>query len=509
MNINNNSNKKFTFVYPDFEYTITKQGLKSQPGGWYHEGIAQLSSLIESLGWEVSLIHLTEPVKKKEFLTLLNKHNPNVIGFSVRTGVREYAKELTSWASELQRFVIVGSYHPTLWPKEVIKWKGVDAICLGEGERPVRDLLTAIDNNKPIQSVGSLWVKDKHGKIHKNVIQPFVTDLDELPLPKFNIFDFSKLIASQIKAAVVVLTRGCPYQCTYCWNNFARNLYPNKHQYVRFRSPKNCIKYIKQLKKHYPDLLTFRFQDDLWPFYNEWFPQFSKLYIEKIHIPFECHLRANLLKDETIKRLQKMKCFGIYFGVESGNEYIRNTILKRAMTEKMMLDAFAACRKYGIRTHAYNIVGLPYEDMQKVLDTVKLNARLRPTDMFFPIYFPYAGSELYHIALKGGFYDPKKPLDPDVNIEMTNFKRNRIRFSSLYAKTFVRLYQFVFKAHPRISRPFEKILDALWLFPYWPFQILNAWIVLKRKVEVKLKDFIKKNFFWLYLFLKGKDFSQK
>ena len=421
--------------------------------------------------------------------------------------MRDYAKQLIEWCSNLGKFIIVGSYHATLWPDDVISWKGVNMICLGEGENPIKQLIENLNKKKSIDKIGSLWFKNEKGKVIKNPIQPFVTNLDSLPLPKFEIFNFENLIASQIKAAIIVLTRGCPYRCTYCWNNFARNLYPNKAQYVRFRSPDNCIKYIKKVERVYPELMSFRFQDDLWPFYNDWFENFSKLYKKEIDKPFECHLRANILNEKIIKRLKEIMCFGIYFGVESGNDYIRNEIMKRAMTKEVLITAFKTCKKYKIKTHAYNIVGLPYENMSRVLDTIKLNAQLEPSDMFFPIFFPYAGSELYDIAVKSGYYDPKKPLDPDVNIEMPDFKRNQIMFASLYSKTFVRLYQFIFKLPSFLRIPKEKVLDAIWLFPHWPFRLLNGWIKLKRKIEVKLKTFIKKNLFGLYLFLKRKDYK--
>lgn len=497
-----NKKKKFTFVYPDFEYTVTKHGLKTDPGGWYHEGIAQLAAIIEELGWEVSLIHFTDKVNKKEFLAEVKKHNPDVLGFSVRTGVRDFAEQLIKWSSDLNIFTIVGSYHATLWPNRVIAWKGVDAICIGEGENPVKDLIKNFGNFEKVKKIGSLWVKDKKGHIYRNNVQNVEADLDSLPLPKFNIFDFSRLIPSQIKAGVVVLTRGCPYNCTYCWNSFAKNLCPNKKDYIRTRSPQNCIDYIKQLEKHYPDLRSFRFQDDLWPFHSDWFPKFSTLYIKKVNKPFECHLRANLMTEEIIKRLKEMQCNGCYFGVESGNDYIRNQILKRGMNEKTIITAFLTCKKYGIRTHAYNIVGIPHENMSRVLDTVKLNAKLFATDMFFPVFFPYAGTELYNIAVRNGFFDPNAKLDPYVNIEMPDFKRDQIRFASLYSKTFVSIYKFVNKLPGKIKSGTEKFVDSLWLYPHWPFRILNNWVVFKRHIENKIKVFIKTHFFNLYLFLK-------
>lgn len=495
-------NKKFTFVYADFTYNVTKDGITVYSGGWYSEGIAQLAAVIEKQGWEVNLIHLTKPIKKSYFLKSLKEFKSDIIGFSFPTGSWRKAREMIQWAAELDTFIITGSYHTTLWPDKVIKWKGVDAVCIGEGENPVKELLNKLDKNININKIGSIWIKDKKGNIHKNPVQSLVTNLNELPLPKFDIFDFTKLLSSQIKTATVVLTRGCPFNCTYCWNNYARSLYPNKQFYVRHRNPQNCLKYIKKILKVYPELLTFRFQDDLWPFYNDWFDIFSNLYIENVHIPFECHLRADLLNEKIISRLKDMKCFGVYFGVESGNEYIRNKILKRNMSDKSMLNAFHTCKKYDIKTHAYNIVGIPHENMLKVLDTIKLNARLEPTDMFYFIFFPYAGTELSDIAIENNFFDPNKVLDPYVNIEMPDFKKEQIRFASLYGRIFTRLYQFVLKAKKYIRLPFEKILDFLWLWPRWPFSLLNSIMVMFRKFEEILKSFIKRYFFGLYLYLK-------
>jgi len=161
--------KKFTFVYPDFEYSITKKGLKPEPGGWYHEGIAQLAAIIEKKGWKVSLIHLTKPLKYNEYKKLLDKHNPDILGFSIRTGVREYGKKLIKWTDKYNSriFKLVGSYHSTLWPEEVIEWQGLDAICIGEAENPIIKFLDAVNKGKSILKTGSFWIKDKKGKFTK------------------------------------------------------------------------------------------------------------------------------------------------------------------------------------------------------------------------------------------------------------------------------------------------------------------------------------------------------
>jgi len=498
-------NKKnvFTFVYPDFDYSINKKGEeKFNEGGWYSEGIAQLTAIIEDMGWEVNLLHINKPISDKEFQRKLSAKNPDIIGFSIRTGVWKKAKDYVRLAGEMGKFLIAGSYHPSLWPEQVIQWEGINAICVGEGENPIKELIKAYPDKKKLQKVGSCWVKDEKGNVIKNKVLPMETDLDCLPIPKFEIFDFKKLFSSKIKTATVVLTRGCPYNCTYCWNNFARNLYPNKSCYIRCRSPKNCLEYITKVKMVYPELQSFRFQDDLWPFQNNWFDDFSELYIKNFKIKFECHLRANLLTDKIVKRLKEMGCFGLYLGVESGNDYIRNKILKRYMTREQITDAFDICHKYSMRIHAYNIIGIPHEDMRMALDTIKLNARIRPTDMFFFIFFPYAGTELSNIGIEAGFFKEKDLLEGTIDIKMPKFPDNQIKFASYYGRMFTRLYQFNYKLPSFLKRSLDKILDWLWLFNHKPFRLLFWLFGIYRRAEENLKLFIKRYFFQVYLWTK-------
>ena len=53
-------------------------------------------------------------------------------------------------------------------------------------------------------------------------------------------------------------------------------------------------------------------------------------YKKEINIPFACLIRADLATDETVKLLKDAGCYLISFGIESGNENIRNTVLKKS-----------------------------------------------------------------------------------------------------------------------------------------------------------------------------------
>ncbi|HOU76156.1 MAG TPA: radical SAM protein [Candidatus Dojkabacteria bacterium] len=502
---------KVTLIYPDFEYRKSINGFYVEHGGWYHEGIAQLGAVAEEEKVDLDLIHLTGPIGKEEFIEDLKKRNPDVVGFSaLRTGNLLFTKDAVQWAKEAlpKAIIILGGYLPTLEPEKSIAIENVDAIFLGEGEISFAYFLRKVKEGKSFKDTPSTWVKDGD-QIVKNKMAPVIENLDDLPLPKFDLFDFEKLIVAPLGIGLALVTRGCPYNCTYCWNNRARKLYPNQNKYVRFRSPRNAVDYLKKLLEHYPKLRKIRFEDDIWPVYKEWGEELKELYLKEIGLPFDCNYRANLFTEQLAKLLKEMGCEYVYFGVESGNEHIRNNVLKRMMSEEDIIKAFDLAKKYKLKTCAYNIMGSPYENMRTALDTIKLNAKINPDVMFFPIYYPYGGSDLHQMSIDAGFYDPNKPLDPLVNVVMPDFSRNQILFAFSYAKLFVRLYQLSSKFPGFLGKLGEKVLDRIWLCKILPHFVLYKLMSIYRLFINASKRFIRKRLTPLYFVLKKSKILEK
>ena len=87
-------------------------------------------------------------------------------------------------------------------------------------------------------------------------------------------------------------------------------------------------------------------------------------------------------------------CELIQFGVESGNDYIRNTVMSRDMPRETIVNAFKLAKKYGVKTNAINIIGVPGETKEMLLDTVKLNQEINPDTTGVNIFYPYKGTPL-------------------------------------------------------------------------------------------------------------------
>ncbi|MCK5083274.1 MAG: radical SAM protein, partial [Candidatus Omnitrophica bacterium] len=188
-------------------------------------------------------------------------------------------------------------------------------------------------------------------------------------------------------------SKGCPYLCTYCSNHAIAKRYGSSRNTPRFRSPENCIREIEDVISRFK-ITTIGIFDDILGIDRKWRDEFLKKYKEKIRIRFFCLLRANLVDEKFVRLLKNAGCYRISMGVESGNDYIRNTVMNRGLSEKQIIKAFDLCRQYRIQTNSLNIIGTPGETEEMIWDTIHLNRRLRATSSGVNIFYPYKGTQL-------------------------------------------------------------------------------------------------------------------
>lgn len=485
------------FVYPDFVVT----GKHITPGGWYSEGLASLSAVLKKEGHKVSLIHLTQPIERKDFKDQLKDKKPDILSFTVRTSAFPYVQEYLKWVKEINPSLItfLGGYHPTIASEECIAAEGADFVCVGEGEGALADLCRALEKKQSFDNISNLLIK-KSDRIIRNPPRKLIFPLDSLPLPDFELFDFPNLISSQIKVATVMVSRGCPYNCGYCCNHKMKEVYPDPQHYTRFRSPRNVIFYLKKLLNLYPWVSSIRFLDNIFGIEKEWVERFSKLYKKEINLPFSCDHRSNLATLEILKLLKEAGCFQIYFGLETGDEELRKNVLSRYISDEQITEAFKNCRKVGIKILAYSMVGLPFETPSKVLKTIKLNAQINPEAMVVNIFTPYPYTKLYDICLEQKFIDsPLVDYRDEVFIDQPKFSKKDVLFLSLYFKFFVRLYYYT-KKISFLWSAFDKIILWRYLPKSSPIILMKTW----EAISNYLKDFLRKKMPSLYMFLRDR-----
>ncbi|HOP65722.1 MAG TPA: radical SAM protein [Bacilli bacterium] len=487
-------------VYPDFLSEISKQ----KNGGNYSEGLASISAVLKKAGYNVNLIHLTEAVDKETYLKSLKKFkNITIVGLSVRTTAFDYAKKLAKWTKEYnpKLFTVAGGYHAILVPDEFMQDKNFDAVCLGEGEYPTLELMNKLTNNKDYTKIKSFYFR-KNNKIIKNKVAPLIEDLDILPFPDIDLFDYQNLESTKINTALIMLSRGCIYSCTYCGNSQFRNVYPNKEKYARFRNPKKAIELIKNVLKKYPNIEYINFRDAIFNMFPKWFDEFIDLYTKEIKLPFTCNLRFDIVTEDTVRRMKEAGCYVIDIGLESGNKEIRQKYLRRFTTDEQMINCSKWFTKYKIRVVTYNILGLPYEDLHKALETVKLNAKLKSNQIVPNIFYPYPMTVLRDTAEKAGFLREITPKTR-VFIKQPQFPDHEVLFVVRYFMNYVKRYKWCYKKDTKFRHFMEHVYDFTFTGPLTPRKFLVFLADLKENIRNLLKNTLINKFPKLYLFLRN------
>ncbi len=426
-------------------------------------GILSLSAVLRAQGHHTDLA-LAE---RRGFLARVSDFRPDVLAYSVTTGFHNYYLDLnrrlkTHLAGEGRNpLTLMGGPHVTFFP-EIVEAEGVDAVCRGEGEDAIVDFVHALERGSDYTQIANFWVKTGSG-IVRNDVRPLIEDLDRLPFPDRDLLFSVDRFTRESPVKVFFPNRGCPYLCTYCFNHKYNALYCGKGNIVRYRSVESVLAEIKEVRARWPLKYLF-FLSDNFILNKEWVGEFAARYRAEIGLPFTCNVRANLVDEKVVSDLRKAGCVSVLFGVESGDEHLRNDVLKRQMSDDVLLRAGRLLRAANIRLYTQNILALPGEDFRQALSTLKLNQSLRPAYAWASIFAPYPSSELTEYAIDNGHFEgDSNRINPSFH------SRSVLKFSSRKERRmFTNLHRLfgIFVEWPSLGRN-ARLFCALPLTPVY------------------------------------------
>jgi anaerobic magnesium-protoporphyrin IX monomethyl ester cyclase len=358
-------------------------------------GIMYLSSAAKREGHSVELALTNENLEEK-----INLYKPDLVGYSVISGDQNFYLDLNKKLKEkFNFFSIFGGPHPTFFP-ELINEQGVDSICVGEGEGAFIELINSFDKKDSIKNIKNLYIKE-NSKIIKNEVRPFL-NIDSINFPDRELVsNVEKVGNGPIRHFIA--SRGCPFSCSYCFNEKYSYIYSGKGERVRFRNIDSLIEEISQTIKDHPTKFVY-FQDDTFTLSKEWLKEFSKKYSEEINLPFHCHVRPNTINEEKISHLKNAGCYSVHIAAETADDYLRNQLLKRGMSKKKIFESAELLKKYNIKFMMQNIIGLPEGSIDKDFETLELNIKCKPNYAWVSIFQPYPGTRLGDYCKEKGYY---------------------------------------------------------------------------------------------------------
>jgi radical SAM superfamily enzyme YgiQ (UPF0313 family) len=203
-------------------------------------------------------------------------------------------------------------------------------------------------------------------------------------------------------------SRGCPFTCTYCYNNYLKNDYRGKGSFTRYRSIEKVIEELAFAKKQYKSLNLVQFYDDNFLLRDtKELNIFCNEYKKKIKIPFSCLANPNLISEEKIAMLKDAGLGHIQIGIESGSDRINRDIYSRKITKKKILDCVDICHQHSIALYFDLLFNNPYETKEDLNETLKfINGIPRPFHLQGHNLLFYPGAELTNRALEDGYISP-------------------------------------------------------------------------------------------------------
>jgi anaerobic magnesium-protoporphyrin IX monomethyl ester cyclase len=369
------------------------------------QGILLISSVLKQAGHRVSLVVATEEDPVAAALRL----RPDVLGYTVYTGPHTWYLELNQKikAQLPGAFSIFGGPHPTFFP-EMIERDGVDGLCIGEGEYATLELMNALRRNGagtelPDPAITNWWFK-LNGEIVRNPLRPLLSgeELDELPFADRDLLYAAHAQSRRTKIKPVITGRGCPYDCAFCFNKAYSDLYEGQGRRFRRRSPDNVLRELQELTAHH-DVRFVLFMDDTFILQDKWLHEFMTCYKAEVGLPFWCQVRANLVTEDKITLFRDAGCVSVSFGIEAGNDRLRNAVLNRNMSREQILGAAEILRRHGITFSTNNMLGLPTGNLETDFETLELNAQCHPAYANVFLFQPYPKTALGEWAYEHGW----------------------------------------------------------------------------------------------------------
>ena len=364
--------------------SVTARGILTPPLALLFVGeIARLH------GHEVRILDRNVDFNTRNFI---KKFKPDVVGISVFTGplVKDAITISTFIKEELgdETKVIWGGIHPSLLPEETVSNSYIDAVVIGEGELTFVELLAALEKRSNLSEVKGICYKE-NGRIITTPERGFL-DLDTMPLTNWSLINAKRYLDLEI---VMVTSRGCPYNCYFCYNQAF-----NKRKW-RAQSAERVLDEIRRVES-----LTsnrhLKFHDDNFTVNKERVIKILKGLSKNYSLYIET--RPEHVDKDFLDALKKFRKVWLFIGVETGSEVLLKS-MNKMITLEVVRKAFKLIQPYkNIFTTASVILGLPGETYEESLATVAFVKSLKPTWITYCGYTPYPGSYYYDSLIAQG-----------------------------------------------------------------------------------------------------------
>jgi len=278
--------------------------------------------------------------------------------------------------------VALGGVHPTFLPDESLLY--ADYVVRGEGEETLVELLDHLTTGKPLDSIKGLSFKNSRHEIVHNPPRELLKDLNEAPIPDFNLV---YKWAEKAKVTPVATSRGCPFACKFC------SVIPMFGRQYRFKSIERVIEELKAASSHRGHVF---FIDDNFTANKKRTKTLLRAIIDnKIKFEWSAQVRTDIAKDtELLDLMKKAGCYAVYIGFESINPATLSLYNKGQGIEDIE-NSIRAVKSHAIRIHGMFVLGSDTDDIPTIRNTATFAKKLDIDSIQFMMLTPLPGTPVF------------------------------------------------------------------------------------------------------------------
>jgi len=355
------------------------------------------------------------------------------------------AFQLAERYSKLGIPVAIGGAHSTFLPDESLQY--VDYVVRGEGEETLVELIEHLKTDKPLDAIKGLSYKTTDGNMVHNPGRDLLKDLNDAPIPDFNIVH---QWAEKAKVAPIATSRGCPFACKFC------SVIPMFGRKYRFKSIDRVLEEIKSVA---PQMNHVFFIDDNFAANKKRTKTLLRAIIENnIKIEWSAQVRTDIAKDpELLDLMHRSGCYTVFIGFESINPKTLDIYNKGQGLEDIE-NSIKALKKHSINIHGMFVLGSDTDDIKTIRNTATFAKKLNIESIQFMVLTPLPGTPVFEDLKKDGrlihtdwskydahhaVFEPKLMTAFELHVETlkamsrfyswSTFLRNLWRFDFFYA----------------------------------------------------------------------------
>lgn len=439
-------------------------------------GLGILSAILQKEGHEILVIDLNNR-KLKDFSKLkmeIDRFNPGLIGISVHATKYGAVQNVVKFIRNFSKNPIMagGPQVSADMEKVLEECSEIDFLVYGEAEEGIKEIVERAKDGMRLEGMKGVIFRNGE-KIIRNQPMELVKDINQIPFP-----DFESFGAKQIYEYPILTSRGCPYNCIFCFSHIGRGW--------RERAPENVIEELKEAKKKF-SINSFGIWDPVFNLKTKHVVDFcSSLMKEGLSLSWNCYsVRADRVDEEQASAMKESGCRHVFMGVETLDDEIMKSINKKEKVEDIR-RAVEIYRKYGIKVTGFFILGLPGDTFVKSVATCEEAIRMGFDDQVWSHLTPYPGTAVLEWVKE----------------------RGNILLDYRCAPTGSREVVFDTPEYQRNDR--EKAMEIIqWKLSHWPVvvnpqypQVLRLILVLAGILKFDAKNFLR-HFKKMFLFLTG------